>query len=93
MPEDLVLAVLEDVQQWEPVLPLGKMRLKGVLQMLLEELPLVFEVLDLDLVEEVRHLQPVALEPPRLNAELRHSPSLRAAALSLQELRRAHPQV
>ena len=51
------------------------MRLKGVFQMLLEELPLVFKVLDLDLVEEVRHLQP------------------QAAALSLQELRRAHPQV
>ena len=64
-----------------------------VLKVLLEELHLMIEVLDHDLVEGVRHLQPVALAPPRLNAELRHSPSFRAAALSLQELRRAHPQV
>ena len=57
------------------------------------KLILVFVVLDLELVEEDRLLQPVALAPPRLNVELRHSPSYLAAALSLQELRRAHPQV
>ena len=52
-----------------------------VLKVLLEELHLMIEVLDHDLVEEVRHLQPAALAPPRLNAELRHSPSCLAAAL------------
>ena len=61
--------------------------------MLLEELHLVIEVLDLDLVEEVRHLQPVALAPPRLSVSLRHSPSCQAAAPSLQELPRAPLQV